>query len=169
MSYPEFTLRGADDSDIDFLERIFAGAADWNPASARGEEHWRGDPMMAKYIGGWKRSDDFGFIVESHGEPAGAVWARYFDAADPGYGFVDEATPELTLGVLEGFRGEGVGRQLMQAAVDGAPANLSLSVEDGNRAIRLYESFGFVPVGRVGSSTTMLWTPGMPSGSHPVD
>ena len=47
----------------------------------------------------------------------------------------------------------------MQAAVDGAPGRLSLSVEDGNRAIRLYESFEFRPVGRVGNSTTMLWVP----------
>ena len=159
MPYPEFMLRGADDADVEFLERIFIVAADWNPSTAHGEEHWRNDPTMAKYIGGWKRPDDFGFIVESHGEPAGAIWARYFAAGDSGYGFVDEETPELTLGVLEGFRGEGVGRQLVQAAVDGAPGRLSLSVEDGNRAIRLYESFGFTPVGRVGNSTTMLWSP----------
>ena len=158
MAYPEFTLRGADQDDAEFLERIFIVAADWNPDTAHGEEHWRADPMLAKYVGGWKRDDDYGYLVESHGEPVGAIWMRYFSAADPGYGFVDEATPELSLGVLEGFRGEGVGRQLMQAAVDGAPGKLSLSVEDGNRAIRLYESFGFAPVGRVGNSTTMVWS-----------
>ena len=162
MRYPEFTIRGADENDAEFLERIFIVAADWNPQTARGEEHWRGDPMLAKYVGGWKRDDDFGYVVESHGEPVGAVWMRYFTAADPGYGYVDEGTPELSLGVLEGFRGEGLGRQLMQAAVDGAPANLSLSVEDGNRAIQLYESFGFLAVGRVGNSTTMLRTPERP-------
>ena len=159
MPYPEFTIRGADPDDAPFLERIFVVAADWNPQTAHGDAHWRADPTIAKYTGGWKRDDDFGYIVESHGEPVGAVWMRFFSADSPGYGFVDEATPELTLGVLEAFRGEGVGRQLMQAAVDGAPASLSLSVEDGNRAIRLYESFGFVPVGRVGNSTTMLRTP----------
>lgn len=85
-----------------------------------------------------------------------APWMRYFTAANPGYGFVDEQTPELSIGVREGFRGQGVGRALMGAAIEAAPDRLSLSVEDGNRAIHLYESFGFVPVGREGNSTTML-------------
>lgn len=156
MAYSRFTIRGADASDLPFLEQMFFAAADWNPANARGEEHWRADPMLDKYLGGWKRHDDFGFIVEADGEPAGAVWMRYFDAADPGYGFVEEQTPELTIGVAEDFRGRGVGRRLLQAAVDGAPGALSLSVEDGNHAIRLYEQFGFVAVGRVGNSTTMV-------------
>jgi len=81
---------------------------------------------------------------------------RFFEQNDPGYGFVDEQTPELSIGVLDGFRGRGIGRMLMQAAMDAADGALSLSVEDGNGAIRLYKEFGFVPVGRVGGSTTML-------------
>ena len=156
MAYPEFTIRGADEFDLLFLEQMFFAAADWNPATAHGEEYWRADPMFEKYVGGWKRHDDFGFVVEAHGEPVGAVWMRFFDPADPGYGFVDEQTPELSIGVLDGFRGRGIGCMLMQAAVDAADSALSLSVEDGNGAIRLYEEFGFVPVGRVGGSATML-------------
>lgn len=159
MTYPEFTTRGADDSDLPFLERMFFAAADWNPATAHGEQHWRADPMLEKYLGGWKRHDDFGFIVETEGEPVGAVWMRYFQADDPGYGFVDEQTPEITIGVLEGSRGKGIGQMLLQAAVDAAPTSLSLSVEDGNGAIRLYERFGFVAVGRVGNSATMVRRP----------
>lgn len=155
MPYIDFSLRGADDFDLPFLERMFVAAADWNPGKAHGEEHWRADPMFEKYLGGWKRDDDFGFIVEADGEPVGGVWMRYFRSDDPSYGFVDEQTPELSVGVLEGFRGRGVGRRLMQAAVDAAD-RLSLSVEDGNRAARLYEQFGFVAVGRVGDSTTMV-------------
>lgn len=156
MPYPEFTIRGADESDLPFLEQMFFAAADWNPENAHGEEHWRADPMLEKYLGGWKRHNDFGFVVETDGEPVGAVWLRYFEPADPGYGFVDEQTPELSIGVLDGFRGKGLGRMLMQAAVDAAPGAISLSVEDGNGATRLYEEFGFVPVGRVGGSATML-------------
>jgi ribosomal protein S18 acetylase RimI-like enzyme len=157
--HSDFSIRGIDGLDRDFLEAMFVVAADWNAASAKGEEHWRADPMLEKYVGAWRDGSDFGFIVEASGEPLGAVWMRYFDAEDPGYGFVDEQTPEITLGVREGFRGQGIGRVLVQAAQDAAPASLSLSVEDGNRAIHLYESMGFVPVGRVGNSTTMLWNP----------
>ena len=156
MVYPEFTIRGADESDLVFLEQMFFAAADWNPTTARGEQHWRADPVLEKYLGGWKRHDDFGFVVETEGEPVGAVWMRFFEQNDPGYGFVDEQTPELSIGVLDGFRGRGIGRMLMQAAMDAADGALSLSVEDGNGAIRLYKEFGFVPVGRVGGSTTML-------------
>ena len=36
--------------------------------------------------------------------------------------------------------------------------SLSLSVEDGNPAEELYRKSGFVPVGRVGNATTMLYT-----------
>ena len=157
MTYPGLTIREADEADRPFLEQMFVAAADWNPANIHGEEHWRADPMLEKYLGGRKRDDDFGFVVEADGEPVGAVWMRYFDAVDPGYGFVDEQTPELTIGVAEGFRGKGVGRRLMQAAADAA-GRLSLSVEDGNGAIQLYLEFGFVPVGRVGNSTTMVRT-----------
>lgn len=134
---------------------MFVVAADWNPATARGAEHWMTDPMLQKYVGAW-RDTDFGFVAEIDDDPVGAVWMRYFSAANPGYGFVDEQTPELSIGVREGFRGHGVGRALMGAAIGAAADRLSLSVEDGNRAIQLYESFGFVPVGREGNSTTML-------------
>ena len=157
--HSDFRLRGADAFDLPFLEQVFVIAADWNPDRAQGAEHWMADPTFEKYLGTWRDGSDFGFVVEAEVEPLGAVWARYFEPGDGSYGFVDEQTPELTLGVREGFRGEGIGRVLLQAAQDAARGRLSLSVEDGNSAIRLYESMGFVPVGRVGNSTTMLWAP----------
>ncbi len=154
-----YRIRGIDEFDREFLEQMFVVAADWNPQRALGEDHWRAEGMMQKYVGPWREGSDFGFLVEGQAEPLGAIWMRYFEAADPGYGFVDEQTPEITLGVREGFRGEGIGRLLLQAAQEAAPGRLSLSVEDGNRAVGLYQSVGFVPVGRVGNSTTMLWPP----------
>lgn len=157
--HSDFRIRGVDEFDLEFLEQIFFVAANWDSETARGEEHWRADPMLKKYVGPWRDGSDFGFIVEAESEPLGAIWMRYFDAADPGYGFVDGQTPEITLGVREGFRGQGIGRVLLLAAQEAAPARLSLSVEDGNRAIQLYESVGFAPVGRVGNSTTMIWSP----------
>lgn len=153
----DWRLRGADGFDLPFLEQVFVLAADWNPATVKGTEHWMADPTMEKYLGDWREGRDFGFIIEAEGDPIAAVWMRYFTADDGSYGFVDEHTPELTIGVLPQFRGQGAGRMLLQAAQDATPARLSLSVEDGNRARALYEEAGFVPVGRVGGSTTMLW------------
>ena len=162
--HSDFRIRGVDEFDLEFLEQMFVVAADWNPERALGEAHWRSERMMEKYVGAWRDGSDFGFIVEADSEPIGAIWMRYFGADDPGYGYVDDETPEITLGVREGFRGQGVGSALLLAAQEAAPARLSLSVEDGNRAIQLYESVGFVPVGRVGNSTTMLWVPDAQAG-----
>ena len=153
----DWRLRGADGFDLPFLEQVFVIAADWNPATAKGAEHWTADPTLEKYLGSWRTGSDFGFVIDSDEGPIGAVWMRYFTAADASYGFVDEQTPELTIGVLPEHRGRGAGRMLLQTAQEATPARLSLSVEDGNRARALYEEMGFVPVGRVGGSTTMLW------------
>jgi GNAT superfamily N-acetyltransferase len=84
------------------------------------------------------------------------VWWRYFSAEEPGYGFVSEDVPEVGIGVVAGRRGEGIGRALLNALLAVAPGALSLSVDDGNPAVELYRKSGFVPVGRVGNSTTML-------------
>jgi hypothetical protein len=45
---------------------------------------------------------------------------------------------------------------LMNVMLAASTTDLSLSVEDGNPAIELYRKSGFVPVGRVGDSTTMV-------------
>jgi ribosomal protein S18 acetylase RimI-like enzyme len=79
---------------------------------------------------------------------------------EPGYGFVDGRSPELTIGVEPGHRGEGVGRALLEALCDSArepgyPA-LSLSVELDNPALRLYESLGFERLERVGGACTLV-------------
>ena len=66
---------------------------------------------------------------------------------DPGYGFVDEGTPEVSLGVRAEARGRGVGTSLLTALVREAGrrglAALSLSIEPDNPAVRLYERLGF--------------------------
>ena len=45
---------------------------------------------------------------------------RELRADDPGFGFVDEATPELSIWVAEGERGQGIGGQLLDAAIRAA-------------------------------------------------
>ena len=81
----------------------------------------------------------------------GVVWLRFFTADDPGFGFVDEATPELSIWVTEGERGRGVGGQLLDAAIRAARLKglrrISLSVEEGNPARRLYERAGITWAG----------------------
>lgn len=51
----------------------------------------------------------------------------------------------MTLGVAEAYRGQGLGRQLLQKIVDGCEVELfTLHVKVGNKAaLRMYRSFGF--------------------------
>ncbi|MEP6480744.1 MAG: GNAT family N-acetyltransferase [Rhodoglobus sp.] len=150
------TMRPATAADLPFLEEVFVITADWNAENAKGAQYWRVDPTFQKYIGGFPRPTDRGFIAEREGQNVGAIWWRYFTAADPGYGYVADDVPEIGIGVVEGRRGEGIGRALLNAIIAASAGDLSLSVEDGNPAQELYRKQGFVPVGRVGNSTTML-------------
>jgi ribosomal protein S18 acetylase RimI-like enzyme len=120
------------------------------------------DPAVAVYIEGWGRPGDAGVIAEGEdGVPPrpGAAWYRRFTQAEHGYGFLAPEVPELTVAVAPQNRGRGVGTTLLEALVEraeaeGAPA-LSLSVEDDNPALRLYERLRFERVGRAGTAWTM--------------
>ena len=129
---------------------------------------WRGDPRflpldealrlpdVARYVDAWGRTGDLGVIAD---DDAGAAWIRLFTDDDHGYGFVAPDVPELSIGVTPDKRGHGVGTALLdellvRAAAVGHRA-VSLSVETDNPAVRLYERFGFVRVGYVGTSWTM--------------
>ena len=150
------TMRRATAADLPFMEEVFVITADWNPANVKGAAHWRTDPTFQQYVGGFPRPTDLGFIAEREGQDVGAVWWRYFTAEEPGYGFVSDDVPEIGIGVVEGRRGEGIGRALMNAIIAASTGDLSLSVEDGNPAVELYRKSGFVAVGRFQDATTML-------------
>jgi GNAT superfamily N-acetyltransferase len=85
----------------------------------------------------------------NHDEPIGGAWLRLWDPNDPGYGYCDAATPELSIAVLPQHRGKGVGTRLLERLLDVASAyhrDVSLSVSIDNPARRLYQRMGFVVV-----------------------
>lgn len=105
---------------------------------------------------------DFGFVEERAGEAIGVAWAQFLPAADPGYGYLDESIPEISLWVREDLRGQGLGRRLLRslkgAASDRGIARLSLSVEAGNYAKRLYAAEGFTEVAGREQDGVMVWS-----------
>lgn len=153
-------IRPAAARDADFLTTMLLEAFDWAGRRPLDRRRIARDPAMARYVRDWPREGDFGVVAEDEaGVRTGAAWARLFPADDPGYGFVAPDVPELALAVAREYRGRGVGRALLaallaQAAVARVPG-LSLSVEDGNGAVRLYRQLGFTAVGRTGGSDTM--------------
>lgn len=128
-------------------------------------------PEFARYTVLVSNRGDFGLVAqmtgevdgaeEEDGEAVGVVWAQFFTDDQPGYGFIDEATPELSVWVREGCRGRGIGRALLRAMKDealrrGIP-RLSLSVEEGNFARILYADEGFRAVPGREKDGVMLW------------
>ncbi len=129
--------------------------------------YWRergpgvGPGPVALYVKAWGRAGDTAVIALSDGFPVGAAWYRLFRASQPGFGFVDEQTPELAIAVVPNARGKGAGGALLdallaQARADGHAA-LSLSVDKHNDgAILLYEKHGFVRIAEDDTSVTMV-------------
>lgn len=140
---------------------MLVAAAFWRPNGPSGSVTGvLSQPQLAHYVAGWLRPGDFGVIALNAQQPVGAAWARLFPESDPGYGFVDAVTPELSMGVVRAWRGGGIGSRLLDALIAAAReqklASLSLSVEPDNHARFLYERVGFRQVSEVGGSLTML-------------
>lgn len=148
-------------ADLDFLQMMLFEACFWDPAADRSQPaEFMQLPVIKKILHGWGRQADFGLIAETDNVPIGAAWYRLWTKQDHSFGFVDENTPELGIALLPAYRSKGFGRALLSELIDFArrqnyPA-LSLSVDPENFARKLYESLGFVPVGKSGTSVTYL-------------
>jgi len=118
-------------------------------------------PELARYVQGWGQPGDLGVIAfdSETGIPTGAAWLRLFSDQAPGYGYVDERTPELSIAVVPEQRSRGIGSELLArllAAAQGQYTAISLSVSTANPAYRLYRRFGFEQVAKSGESLTMV-------------
>jgi len=116
--------------------------------------------LASRYLRGWGRRGDTAVIALEGGFPVGAAWFRLFRAEEPGYGFVSEVTPELAIAVVPSKRGHGIGDELLQSLISKARQagyeQLSLSVEPGNPARKLYERHGFEVVVEGPEAWTMV-------------
>lgn len=148
--------------DVPFLREMLYEAAEWRtpPAQRPPLDEVLARPRTSLYVAGWGRRGDTGLVAEAGAAPIGAAWYRFFDRSAPGYGFVDAATPELTIGVVETARGRGIGRGLIEGLLAEARRQglgaVSLSVEEENPALRLYERCGFRRVTRADDAWTMV-------------
>ena len=167
-------LRSAEPGDTQLLRVLIREAAFWrHPDGAPPLEEALADPEVARYVEDFGRPGDSGVVAVHGGAAVGAAWWRYFTADAPGYGFVDGSVPEVSIAVLPGHRGRGIGaallNELQQVARAGGVAGLSLSVERDNPAYGLYERLGFRPIDRDAGAQTMVlnlasvneveWTP----------
>ncbi len=153
-------IREANADDAAFIWSMAVEAVNWDPDGvAYSPEVLAAQPTLDRYVAGWPRPTDLGVMAEADGVPIGASWLRFFDANEPGYGFLAEDIPEFAIGVAPGWRGRGVGGGLIDALIGRARARaigaISLSVDAANPARRLYERCGFQPAADHGEAITM--------------
>jgi GNAT superfamily N-acetyltransferase len=150
----DVVIRRADKLDVPFLRSLLGFAYGWHVAAFD-----TFDISIYHYVDAWGRKGDAALIAAEGGHPIGAAWYRLFPATRPGFGFVDEETPEITAVVLPTKQGQGIGQQLVSALVerakaDGYPA-VSVSVQRGHADERLFREQGFDQVREQGATLTL--------------
>lgn len=157
---PSVVVRPAVADDADLLLELTVVAGDWSGAMGLTVDAVLADPSFAHYAVGWPRAGDVGVVAMIDGAEAGAAWARPLAEHEAGYGYVADDVPEIVIGVRAAHRGRGIGEALLSALIEALRSAgyraVSLSVDDGNPARRLYLRHGFAVVGRNGDSDTML-------------
>jgi GNAT superfamily N-acetyltransferase len=157
-------VRAAIAADIEFLREMLYLALFVSPGSPPFPRSILDDPAIDRYIRDWPtRPGDVGLIAVVDGVPVGAAWLRRFTADAPGYGFVDAATPELTVAVLEAYRNRGIGTRLI-AGLQDRVLSISLNCELANPARRLYQRAGFKQWRD--DERTMIWSASGPPDGH---
>ena len=157
---PAYFIRPLTQADEPFLWQMLYQALCVPPGADPFPPEIINEPEIARYVRQWGRDGDAGFVAidETTRQPFGAAWMRLFTAADKGYGYVDDQTPELSVALFSEYRNLGIGTELLNYLIEAARERwpgLSLSVSTDNPAIRLYERLGFEVISESGSSLTM--------------
>ena len=117
MSVPEpefLQFRDAVPADEAFLREMLYLAIWVPPGQPPLPRSVLDDPAIARYFEAWgSHPGDRGLVAMWNGVAIGAAWLRRFPATSPGYGFVDESIPELSIAVVPAYRGRGIGSRLM--------------------------------------------------------
>lgn len=119
------------------------------------------NPDLTRYIADFGRAGDAAIVAqheaheadeadeahEAHERVIGIAWARFWTSEDHGFGWLDEATPEIAMAVVPRFRGQGIGARLIEALKshlrEAGAAQVSLNVRADSPAVRLYQRLGF--------------------------
>ena len=144
-------LRPVDIHDLRFLRDMLRHAYHWR----MNEDEER---PVYRYVQNWGRKGDAGLVAMDGPHSYGAAWYRLFTQSEPGFGFVDEQTPELTLAVVPSRRGKGTGKELLDALLEHARGQgyQSISLSAAKEQAGYYEHFGFETVRESEHAMTML-------------
>lgn len=94
-----------------------------------------------------KRKDDHCLAAECDNKIVGACWVRIMND----YGHIDDETPSFAISLLEKYRGQGIGTELMRGMLELLKSKgykrASLAVQKANYAVKMYKKAGFEIVG----------------------
>jgi GNAT superfamily N-acetyltransferase len=146
-------IRRGDRLDVPFMRSLLAFAYNWHVNA------FDTAVSISHYVDGWGRTGDTALIAMEGGHSVGAAWFRLFPGANPGYAFLDEATPELTVVVVPSRQGQGIGTKLLAALIErgkaaGYPA-LAVSVRRDDADGPLFLEQGFEQVREEGETLTL--------------
>ncbi len=137
-------IRKGSAADVPFMRSMLAHAYAWRVNA------FEADIPLTRYVDNWGRPGDVAIVAHETGNRVGAAWLRIFTTSEPGYGFVDEQTPELSIAIVPSRRRHGLGQELMDtllaAAREAGHSAVSLSVEANSPAVGFYERNGFQQV-----------------------
>ncbi|HEU6445224.1 MAG TPA: GNAT family N-acetyltransferase [Gaiellaceae bacterium] len=146
-------IRRGNPQDVRFLKDMLRHAFYWRSAGPVE------DTSLWRYVSGWGRRGDTAVVALEEGFPIGAAWFRLFSHDEPGFGFVDEQTPEVAISVVPSRRGRGIGSELLDELIAVAREQgygaLSLSVADDSPAMHMFEHQGFEKSDKTDGSWTM--------------
>ena len=144
-------LRPVDVHDVRFLRDMLRHAYHWRLS----EDSER---PVYRYVSNWGRRGDAGVMALEGPHAYGAAWFRLFTEDQPGFGFVDEATPELTIAVVPSRRGKGAGAELLQALLARAREEgySAISLSTAKEQTEFYERYGFETVREEPHAVTMV-------------
>jgi GNAT superfamily N-acetyltransferase len=129
-------IRRGGQQDVPFMRSLLTHAYNWHVNALETEI------PVGRYVDGWGRGGDRALIAMEAGHRVGAAWYRLFRASAPGYGFIDEQTPELTIVVVPSRQRQGIGLDLLRGILDQARtdghAAVTVSTERDHPEVETY-------------------------------
>lgn len=155
-----YIIRSIEVTDEPFLWKMLYRALFIPPGATPLPKEIIFQPELAKYVENWGLDGDRGLIavLEDERTLVGTVWLRRFKSNNPGYGYINDSIPELSIAVLPKYCGRGIGTKLLTkllSQVKDRYSAVSLSVSPNNPAFRLYCRLGFKVIIRQNDSLIM--------------
>ena len=143
----EYIIRRLRKDEVELLDDFLYEAIFVPKGTAPPERSIIDKPELRVYIDDFgSRDGDHCLVADFGGKVVGVVWVRIMDD----YGHIDDNTPSFAVSVLDNYRRQGIGSQLMVRMLEllkwQGYEQASLAVQKANYAVKMYKDIGFKTV-----------------------